>query len=140
MYAEFSENLVTGNEMIDSHHKELINRINKLLDSCDQANEKTAAIKMMDYLAEYTDFHFSAEEALQKEIEYPGFEKHKVQHETFKNTVKELEEMLAEEEGPSAAFVEKVHEHVIKWFYTHIEGFDRSVAEYKCMKDNNERL
>ena len=54
MYAEFSENLVTGNEMIDSHHKELIDRINKLLDSCDQSNEKTAAIKMMDYLAEYT--------------------------------------------------------------------------------------
>ena len=137
MYAEFSENLVTGNEMIDSHHKELIDRINKLLDSCDQSNEKTAAIKMMDYLAEYTDFHFSAEEALQKEIEYPGYEKHKAQHEAFKNTIKELEEMLAEEEGPSAAFVEK---HVIKWFYTHIEGFDRSVAEYKCMKENNERL
>ena len=95
MYAEFSENLVTGNEMIDSHHKELIDRINKLLDSCDQSNEKTAAIKMMDYLAEYTDFHFSAEEALQKEIEYPGFEKHKAQHEAFKNTIKELEEMLA---------------------------------------------
>ena len=134
MYAEFSENLVTGNEMIDSHHKELIDRINKLLDSCDQSNEKTAAIKMMDYLAEYTDFHFSAEEALQKEIEYPGFEKHKAQHEAFKNTIKELEEMLAEEEGPSAAFVEKVHEHVSKWFYTHIEGFDRSLADYKCRK------
>ena len=30
--------------------------------------------------------------------------------------------MLAEEEGPSNAFVERVHENVIKWFYTHIEG------------------
>ena len=95
---------------------------------------------MMDYLADYTDFHFSAEEALQKEIAYPGYEKHKAQHEAFKSTIKDLEEMLAEEEGPSAAFVEKVHEHVIKWFYTHIEGFDRSVAEYKFMKENNERL
>ena len=140
MYAEFRENLVSGNEMSDTHHKELIDRINKLLDSCEQSNEKTAAIKMMDYLADYTDFHFSAEEKLQQEIDYPGYEQHKAQHETFKNTIKELEEMLAEEEGPSNAFVAKVHENVIKWFYTHIEGFDRSVAEYKFMKENNERL
>ncbi len=48
--------------------------------------------------------------------------------------------MLAEDEGPSPAFVEKVEEHVIKWFYTHIEGFDRSVAEYKFMRENNGRL
>lgn len=48
--------------------------------------------------------------------------------------------MLQEEEGPSAAFIEKVEENVIKWFYTHIEGFDRSVAEYKFMRENNDRL
>ena len=33
MRAEFDESLVTGNEMIDSQHKELIDKINKLLDT-----------------------------------------------------------------------------------------------------------
>ncbi|MGF0033318.1 bacteriohemerythrin [Bariatricus sp. SGI.154] len=140
MYAEFSENLVTGNEMIDSHHKELIDRMNKLLDSCERSNEKSVAVKTLDYLADYTDFHFTAEEELQKEIEYPGYEQHKAQHEAFKKTIQELDQMLEEEEGPSNAFVEKVQENVVKWFYTHIEGFDRSVAEYKFMRESNERL
>ena len=140
MYAEFSDNLVTGNEMIDAHHKELIDRINKLLDSCEQSNEKAVAVRTLDYLSEYTDFHFSAEEQLQREIDYPGFAKHKEQHDAFKQTIKELEEMLEEEEGPSQAFVEKIQENVIRWFYTHIEGFDRSVAEYKNMRDSHERL
>ena len=140
MYAEFSDNLVTGNEMIDSHHKELIDRINKLLDSCEQSNEKAVAVRTLDYLSEYTDFHFSAEEQLQREIDYPGFAKHKEQHDAFKQTIKELEEMLEEEEGPSQAFVEKIQENVIRWFYTHIEGFYRSVAEYKNMRDSHERL
>ena len=140
MYAEFSDNLVTGNEMIDSHHKELIDRINKLLDICEQSNEKAVAVRTLDYLSEYTDFHFSAEEQLQREIDYPGFAKHKEQHDAFKQTIKELEEMLEEEEGPSQAFVEKIQENVIIWFYTHIEGFDRSVAEYKNMRDSHERL
>ncbi|MCI9217324.1 hemerythrin family protein [Lachnospiraceae bacterium 42-17] len=140
MRAEFSENLVTGNELIDSQHKELIDRINKLLDSCEADNGKVTAVNTLDYLADYTDFHFSAEEKLQQEIGYPDYDKHKSVHEGFKQTIKELDEMLQEEEGPSAAFVEKVEENVIKWFYTHIEGFDRSVAEYKNMRDNNDRL
>lgn len=140
MYAEFSDNLVTGNEMIDSQHKELIERMNKLLESCETGNEKTIAVKTMDYLDDYTDFHFTAEEQLQRDIKYPGYDKHIKQHEIFKNTIKELKEMLQEEEGPTDAFVQKVEENIVKWFYTHIEGFDRSVAEYKFMRENNERL
>ncbi|MGN1166566.1 MAG: bacteriohemerythrin [Lachnospiraceae bacterium] len=140
MRAEFSENLITGNELIDSQHKELIDRINKLLDSCEDSNAKLVAVKTLDYLADYTDFHFNAEEQLQREIDYPGFAKHKEQHDNFKKTITELDEMLQEEEGPSDAFVEKVEKNVIQWFYTHIEGFDRSVAEYKFMRENNGRL
>ena len=133
MRAEFSEDLVTGNELIDSQHKELIDRINKLLDSCEAENGKVTAVKTLDYLADYTDFHFNAEEKLQQELNYPGYDKHKAQHDSFKQTIKELDEMLQEEEGPSDAFVKKVEENVVKWFYTHIAGFDRSVAEYKNM-------
>ena len=140
MYAEFSENLVTGNEMIDTQHKELIERMNGLLESCESGNEKLTAIKTLDYLSDYTDYHFKAEEQLQQDIEYPGYEKHKAQHEIFNQTINELQEMLQEEEGPSEAFVEKVEENIVKWFYVHIEGFDRSVAEYKFMRGNNERL
>ena len=72
MRAEFDETLITGNEMIDSQHKELIGKINGLLDSCEDGNDKLAAVKTLDYLAEYTDFHFTAEEKLQEEMDYPG--------------------------------------------------------------------
>ena len=62
MRAEFDETLVTGNEMIDGQHKELIERINQLLESCEDGQGKVKAIKMLDYLLDYTEFHFSAEE------------------------------------------------------------------------------
>ena len=91
MRAEFDESLVTGNEMIDSQHKELIDKINKLLDSCETSKDK-------------------------------------------------LYNMLEEEEGPSSAFVEAVHKNVVEWLYNHIKTFDRSVAEYKFMHENGERL
>ncbi|MDY5987951.1 bacteriohemerythrin [Sporofaciens sp. SGI.106] len=140
MYAELSENLLTGNEMIDSQHKELIEKINAVLKSCEQSNDKVVAVNTLDFLEEYTNYHFSAEEQLQREIDYPGFAKHKAQHDAFKQTIADLQDMLQEEEGPSPAFVAKVQEKVVEWLYVHIEGFDRSVAEYKNMRDNNERL
>lgn len=140
MRAEFDESLITGNEMIDSQHKELIEKINKLLESCETSQDKLVAIKTLDYLADYTEFHFSAEEKLQEEISYPGIIQHKAQHEKLKNVVKELYEMLEEQEGPSDAFVEQVNINVIEWLYRHIKGFDRSVAEYRFLNSNSERL
>lgn len=140
MYAEFDESLVTGNEMIDGQHKELIDKINKLVACCEQGGGKLEAIKMLDYLSDYTEFHFGAEEKLQEEISYPGIEEHRKQHADFKQAVSELHEMLEEEEGPSDAFVAAVNKNVIDWLYRHIKGFDRSVAEYKNMKAQADRL
>ena len=140
MRAEFDESLVTGNEMIDTQHKELIDKINKLLDSCETSKDKVVAVKTLDYLADYTEFHFGEEEKLQESINYPGIEQHKKEHDKLREVVKDLYNMVEEEEGPSEAFVEQVNKNVIEWLYRHIKGFDRSVAEYKFMNSSSERL
>ena len=136
MYAEFDDTLITGNDMIDGQHKELIGKINDLLRSCEKGDGKLTAIKTLDYLVDYTDFHFGEEEKLQEEIGYPGITEHKKEHEKFRRTVEELREMLEEEEGPTDAFVSQVQKNVIEWLYGHIKGFDRSVAEYKYIRFN----
>lgn len=139
-YAEFDESLVTGNELIDGQHKELIDKINKLVACCEQGGGKLEAIKMLDYLSDYTDFHFGAEEKLQEEVSYPGLAEHKKQHAAFVQAVAELHEMLEEEEGPTEAFVEAVNKNVIDWLYKHIKGFDCSVASYINMNGHADRL
>ena len=67
----FDDNLVTGNETIDTQHKELIDRIQNFVTACQNGNSKVKAIKMLDYLDEYTDFHFKEEEKLQEKSGYP---------------------------------------------------------------------
>ena len=126
MRVEFDKALETGNEMIDSQHKELISRIDQLLVSCQDGNGQVKAIKMLDYLLDYTEFHFD-----QEEIGFPGINEHKAKHAEFKNAVKELQEMLEEEEGPTEAFVAQVQKNVVDWLFDHIKVFDRAVAEYK---------
>lgn len=141
MQAVFDDSLITGNEMIDTQHKELIGRINKLLILCENEKPmKREAVEMLDYLSDYTEFHFGQEEKLQEEIQYPGIAEHKKKHEELRQVVQELREMLEEQEGPTNEFVEKVNENVTKWLYNHIKGFDRSVAEYRFMRENEGRI
>jgi len=139
-YVEFDNSLVTGNVEIDEQHKEWIEKINKLLGCCEEGGGKVEAIKMLDYMAEYTEFHFDAEEKLQKEVEYPALEEHKKKHDEFRKAVEELYEMLQEEEGPSEAFVAAVKKNVVQWLIGHIKSFDVSVASYINMKLEPERI
>ncbi|MEE1195739.1 MAG: hemerythrin family protein [Lachnospiraceae bacterium] len=140
MYAEFDISLITGNNEIDEQHKELISRINKLVACCKEKSGKLEAVKMLDYLSDYTEFHFSAEEALQEETGYPGLGTHKAKHDEFRKSVAELHEMLIEEEGPTDAFVKAVNKNVIEWLYDHIKGFDCSVASYINLSSHADRL
>lgn len=126
----FDDSLYTGNELIDSEHKELIDRANKLMDSCEKGTEKVTAVKTLDFLMDYTDIHFSDEEKLQQETGYDKYQQHKEQHDLFKKSVDELRQMLEEEEGPTDAFVSAVNKNVGQWLVNHIQGWDKAVAEY----------
>ena len=95
---------------------------------------------MMDYLIEYTDFHFTAEEKLQEEVGYPELPNHKTKHDEFRKTLSDLENFLEESEGPTEEFVEQVKKKVVDWLFNHIKTFDRSVAEYIFINENPDRL
>ncbi|MDD6212073.1 MAG: bacteriohemerythrin [Clostridiales bacterium] len=140
MFIEFDDDLVLGDNMIDSQHRELFDKINNLLASCEKNGGKVAAAQTLGYLADYTEFHFNAEEKLQQDIGYPGFAEHKQRHDELRQVVKDLEEMLADQEGPTDEFVHQVKVNVADWLIYHIKGFDRSVAEYRFMLDNPGRI
>ncbi|MGN0407743.1 MAG: bacteriohemerythrin [Bacteroides sp.] len=136
MLIEFDDSLITGNDTIDEQHKELIKKISDLVTSCENGDGKVKAIKMLDYLEEYTNFHFSAEEELQKKANYPDYDKHHAKHEEFKQTIKELFDYLDELEGPTKDFADKVQVQVVDWLFKHIKSADRSVAEYIHLNNN----
>lgn len=131
----FDESLYTGNELIDSEHKELIDRVNKLVESCGKGTEKLTAVKTLDFLMDYTEKHFSDEEELQQQMGYEKLDQHKAQHARFKNAVDELRQMLEDQEGPSDAFVEAVNKNVSQWLVDHIQVWDTEVARYIASKN-----
>lgn len=126
----FDESLYTGNELIDSEHRELIDRVNKLVESCEKGTEKVTAIKTLDFLMDYTEYHFTDEEKLQASVGYDKLDAHHEKHEEFKQSVNELREMLEEEEGPTDAFVNAVNRNITRWLVNHIQTWDKAIADF----------
>ena len=62
----FDDNLVTGNETIDTQHKELIDRIQNFVTACQNGDSKVKAIKMLDYLDDILTFILKKRKSFRK--------------------------------------------------------------------------
>lgn len=119
----------TGNQLIDTQHKEFIRRINNLLEACSQGKGRDELFSAAQFLSEYTEKHFGDEEKLQQQYAYPDRVNHKKMHEGFKKTVREINERL-EREGTSVALVGKINSDVAGWLINHIKKQDVKVAKH----------
>lgn len=74
---QWDDSLSVGVELIDDQHKLLIQRLNDVNDAIEESLGETQIVKTLEFLIQYTDYHFSTEEKNMKATEYPGYESHK---------------------------------------------------------------
>ncbi len=83
-----------GVEELDQQHMKLFGMINKLADCIDAkragSEPAEAFIQVLSDMFDYTQAHFSAEEAHMRRIAYPDLERHIAQHQAFVEKVSEL--------------------------------------------------
>ena len=125
----FTPDLVTGNSLIDTQHKQLIKAIDDLLVACQSGKGRDAISKTLRFMSDYTAKHFSDEEQLQNKFSYPDAVNHKKLHEAFKVTVANLGKKL-ETDGATIALVGQVNSSVGGWLLTHIKREDVKVAAH----------
>ena len=125
----WSKDYELGNEFVDSQHKRLFELVSNVGQSCAEGGDNSALSETLDFLLQYTVQHFSDEEALQLQYNYPDFENHKKLHEEFEATVKEkVEEFKAS--GSTKDLSETVSDFIIAWLVNHILKEDMKIKEY----------
>ena len=129
MAIEWRENLATGNEDIDSQHKELFNRFNQLLEACNRGKGKDEVGNLLSFLSDYVKSHFSAEERLQVNCNYPFYRDHKQMHDDFIGSLKKLQDEF-NSEGAGIAVVIQTNKLIVDWLVKHISGTDKELANY----------
>ena len=124
-----------GNEKIDEQHRELFDLVNSLIASCDGDDDTETIKKTLLFLVDYTLKHFNDEETLQKENNYPEYEKHKKLHDDFKTVVVNLVHRFSVS-GSSAELSKDVKKIVIKWLVKHIMNEDKKIGGF--LKEKNQ--
>lgn len=129
MAYQWTTDLETGNNSIDTQHKQLIEAINSLLDACASGRGRAELESTTKFLYEYTVKHFSDEEKLQQASGYPDFANHRKYHEEFKKVVLDLCTQLRND-GATVVLIAKVNTAIAGWLINHIKREDVKVAAH----------
>ena len=125
---ELTPDLMTGNQLVDREHKELLEAVNRLMDACSEGKGREKSAEVFRYLLSYVDKHFADEERLQMQAKYPGYAAHKNFHESYKKNLRDIEKTLVAE-GPTIAMLSALNRQV-GILVTHIRWDDKKMAEY----------
>ena len=79
----WDRSLETGDPEIDGQHRELFRRIDQLMVATQDRRARAEVGRLLTYLGDYVVSHFSAEERLMVEAEYPGTLAHREEHQRF---------------------------------------------------------
>lgn len=76
--------------LLDSHHKQLFTVLNSVYADVMNNPELDSVLPKIDELAEYSKYHFTAEEQYMKEKMFPRIDAHIAQHREFTQTIEAL--------------------------------------------------
>jgi hemerythrin len=127
-FSEWSDEFSVGVDEIDREHKRLLGVLNDLHDAVQAGEAREVLGKVMDELLLYVAYHFAHEEELFLRTDYPGFERHRLQHRALTITVKEIYEDF--QLSDSEALPRQVLLFLKHWLYDHIMGSDRAFGVY----------
>jgi len=135
MAYQWDPSLETGHAKVDNQHKQLIAALNNIIEASQQGKSKEEIFKTVDFLTGYTVMHFSTEEKLMVQCQYPDYLIHKRYHDEFKETVGGLTKRLVNE-GPTEEMIGLVTTTIGNWLLNHIKGDDFRMAAYVKTKGN----
>ena len=130
---EWDESLSVGVDLIDEQHKMLIQKLSDLSSAFRMGEEQNKIIKTLEFMFDYTDFHFSSEENVMEENDYPGLEEQKKQHEEFKVTLNNILEDYREE-GTTPEIATSINVFLLNWLIKHIMGTDSKLGKFLTEK------
>ena len=118
----WSSKLSVGVLQLDADHIILIGLINELYDAMSKGQGEELFETILVTLKDYTVTHFSREEALMKEHEYPDYEDHKGYHEKLIRHLNEFTARYAADKSSLTA--PEIKQFLEGWLINHIKKAD----------------
>lgn len=119
---EWRDDFRTGIPSIDFEHENLIRLINDLHAEAVKAAGKGAIEAALGDIHAGISSHFALEEKIMRDIGYPLYEAHKVEHDQLLDDIRDImEEVHA---SPDFDYRSDLETHLRNWFSDHFRGAD----------------
>lgn len=134
---KWDESLTIGVALIDEQHKKWIEHIHDVQAAIEARQGMTQIASTLDFLIDYTRFHFSTEEKSMAETGYSERGSHRAKHEELKETLDDLIRDFRED-GVTERLSEAMGTFLANWLRNHILVVDRAFAGF--LKEKGIRL
>jgi len=126
-YIDWNESYSVGVKTMDDQHKKLIGMINQLHDAMKEGKGSSEIGSVLSGLSDYTKYHFTAEEKLLQENNYPML---LIQENRHKEFITKLDEFQKDVSSKNLAISLKVRDFLRDWLINHISGEDKKYMKY----------
>ena len=135
---KFTDDCLIGIDELDDQHRYLFSLINKGLDLLNDEyllDRYEKVHELLDELDEYAEEHFSSEEAYMEEIRDPELMRQRIQHDDFRDRVRDFSFVDIESEEEQQQMLQDLMEFMAKWLYRHIIGSDIMIGKLPPLEE-----
>jgi hemerythrin len=126
---KWDESLSVGVALIDEQHKKWIEHLGNVQSAIEDHRGMPHVANALDFLVDYTQFHFSTEEKYMAETGYPERESHQAKHEELRNTLADLITDFRDY-GVTENLSRAIGTLLGNWLKDHIRVVDQSFAAF----------
>ena len=130
---EWGDKFSLHDEMIDKHHRHLVDLLNELYDDSVSGASPERLREVLHDLINYATYHFYTEEKLMEQGGYPGLEAHKLEHAFFVEKVVNMQRGV--HQGKQDLSGETI-KFLVEWITHHILQNDFLFGEFEASKTN----
>lgn len=126
----WKDDFLTGVEEIDRQHKEFVKLINRLNIIHEYGDNAGYALRLLNEIGKYADYHFTSEENLMDLTKYPHLE---TQEEAHKDLLVRYRQWVESYKNKKAN-IEDVIKFLEAWFTGHTINADKKIGEFLAGK------
>ncbi len=126
----WNNDMSVGVEDIDNQHQVLIGLLNKIMKAVHQRQGHEILDEVIINLGNYTRVHFTVEESLMRLLDYPTYEQHRDQHQSF---ITQLHQMKERFRAGDRVVSFELASFLKNWLLKHILETDKRFGQF-CLE------
>ncbi len=128
---QWNASFEVGHGMIDSQHRQLVDILNVVMDGLKKPTGDIATQTALKRLIDYTRTHFTAEDKLMVQHNYPDIVAHRKQH---SDLIAKVDALLADVKSGKQLVGPKTVMFLQNWLVDHILKIDKRLASFLVAK------